>query len=316
MDDTNVRTRYQAGLHVHNRLFDTWSFSDPETQIDNSERNAEAGLPEGWQKEDGWTLKYIDDGLSGEVICNTNAICHITQSKEEKYLHAKKSEIYLKITSKNAELIGMKNAKKTKMICVTVAKNSLINSFINVPDNTQLFGSDTLKMLGFVFGRRLNAQAHVDHISKKFFSKLWVLRHLIKADMPKEDLVAVYKQYILPVIEYCSSVYHCLVTEEMSQCLESLQRIALKTIYGRRISYENALKKSGLTCLKARREETFAKFARKLENNPRFSSKWLTENTKNGRTLRTTEKYKIKKSNFDRLKNGPLNQMRKYLNDL
>ena len=91
---------------------------------------------------------------------------------------------------------------------------------------------------------------------------------------------------------------------------------ALKTIYGRRTSYENAFKKSGLATLKERRQETFAKFARKLENNPRVSSEWLIENTKNGRALRNTEKYKISKSNFDRLKNGPLNQMRKYLNNL
>ena len=56
------------------------------------------------------------------------------------------------------------------MICITVAKTSLINSFINLPDGSQITGSEELKMLGFVFGRRPNAQAHVQHIKKKFYS--------------------------------------------------------------------------------------------------------------------------------------------------
>ena len=136
-------------MNIWNRIHDTPSVW--ELSLDNTQLNEIAGIPEGWKEEESWTLKYIDDGITGEVICNNNAVCHITEKKQEKYLHAQKSEKYLKTTSKNASLIGMKiNAKKTRMICITVAKNSLINSYINLPDRTQINGSDTLRMLGFI----------------------------------------------------------------------------------------------------------------------------------------------------------------------
>ena len=261
---------------------------------------------------DGRIKKYIDDGLFGEQVCNLNAACHITQSKVQKFLHARKSEEYLKLTAQNASKIGMQiNAAKTKMICITVAKNSMVNSFINLPDNSQISGSETLKMLGFVFGRRPN----VAHIKKKFHSKLWILGHLIRANLPKSDLFAVYQSFILPVIEYCCIVYHCLLSEEMSDKLEALQKRALKIICGGASLYASCLDKAGIRTLKDRRTEAFKKFAIKISHRPRFTNDWLTQNDK-GRALRYTEKYKVTKSNFDRLKYGPLNCIRTILNNM
>ena len=39
-------------------------------------------------------------------------------------------------------------------------------------DGSQIEGDTTLKMLGFVFGRRPNSDEHVRHIKKKFYAKL------------------------------------------------------------------------------------------------------------------------------------------------
>ena len=168
-------------------------------------------------------------------------------------------------------------------------------------------------MLGFVFGRRPNAAAHVNYIRKKFFGKLWIIRHLIKAGIEPPDLLAVYTAYILPVVEYCNVVYHCLLNNEMSDDLENMQRIALRAIYGRGMSYSQVLQQSGLRSLKDRREEAFRKFAIKTESNERFSAAWLTKNPTD-RGLRNTEKYRLTRSKFDRLTNGPLNEMRRILN--
>ena len=137
LNNSSPQQRHQAGLGIWNRLFD--STSSESILNNNTIRNEIAGVPVGWREDEGWNIKYIDDGLSGETICKTNAVCHITQRKERKLLYAKKSEIYLKTTTKNAEKIGMRiNANKTKMLCITVAKNSMINSFINLPDRTQI----------------------------------------------------------------------------------------------------------------------------------------------------------------------------------
>ena len=91
--------------------------------------------------------------------------------KKVKYLHAKKSEDYLHLTIFNGEKIRMKiNEAKTQMICLTVAKNSLIISFINLPNRGTITGSETLKMLGFVFGRKPTAEAHANYL-KKFYAE-------------------------------------------------------------------------------------------------------------------------------------------------
>lgn len=57
------------------------------------------------------------------------------------------------------------NTEKKKMICVTVAKNALVNSYINTGPHDQICGAGKLKMLGFVFGRRPNADEHVKHMA-------------------------------------------------------------------------------------------------------------------------------------------------------
>ena len=171
-------------------------------------------------------------------------------------------------------------------------------------------------MLGFLFGRRPNAATHVEYIKKKTYGKMWIIRHMQKANTSKRDLVAIYQSYILPVIEYCSVVYNHLLTTNLDCEIEGLQSAALKLIYGRRTSYADALKQSGLSTLRWRRQKSFSRFCKKTETNPRFRSDWLRETEKNGRNLRRKEKYELTKSNYDRLKNGPLNQMRRYLNNL
>ena len=115
--------RHQAGLHVHNRIFDTHSRLNLELSPTEQDRSEDEDVV--------WNLKYIDDGLNGERLSNINAICHVTQRKEIRYVHAKKSERFLKLTMQNAKNIGMKiNSGKTRMLCVNVARNSNMNSYI------------------------------------------------------------------------------------------------------------------------------------------------------------------------------------------
>ena len=259
--------RHQAGFFLKNRMHDT------ATEDDNTEYSCVeeiAGLPVGWTDSELWKLKYIDDGLSGETVCNMMAACHITEKKKEKFIRTIKSERLFKLTTRNAEDIGMKiNAKKTKMLFVTVAKKPIVNTYINLPSGERQYGCDELKMLGFVFGRRPTATAHVTHIKKKFYCKLWIIRHMQKANTSKTDLVAIYKTYILPVIEYCSAVYHHLLTVELDIELEKLQSVALKLIFGIKTSYALAMKTAGITALRQRRYQARKTTVRSLETDLR-----------------------------------------------
>ena len=143
-------------------------------------------------------------------------------------IHARKSEEFVKFTEQNAKKIGMKiNVAKTNMLCITVAKNAIINSFINLPACGPIVGDQELKMLGFHFGHRPTAEVHIEKTRVKFLRKLWILRHLKNANTSKEDLCKIYSVYLWPVLEYVHVVYHCLLTDELSDKLEEMQNTAL-----------------------------------------------------------------------------------------
>ena len=311
----NPIARPLDGRRVLARIHDTDSYEGVDIGMDTMQEIV--GFPDRWREEDLWLNKYIDDGLGGEKLCNSNAVSHFTTKKEIKAIHASKSQNFLQLTKFNAQKIGMKiNTDKTKMICLTVAKNAMVNSYINTGPHQQICGSESMKILGFVFGRRPNADEHVKHVVGRFYAKIWTVRHLLAAGMDRRDVTEVYSAYIRPIIEYVNVVYHCLLTSEQDKKIEQLQFIALKIIYGRKLSYRKLLDITGLKSLQERRKERFEKFAVKIEGNERFREKWLPRNEVGDITLRKTEKYKITKSNFDRYKNGPLNMMRSVLNNL
>ena len=126
-------------------------------------------------------------------------------------------------------------------------------------------------------------------------------------------MVKIYCQYVHPVIEYLSNVYHALLTRELSDEIEKLQRSALRQIFGFKHTYAELLKKADIKKLEERRIDSLEKFATKTVNNPRFSANWFPIKT-NREGLRCQEKYLITKSNHDRLKNSTLNEMHRFLN--
>ena len=87
-----------------------------------------------------------------------------------------------------------------------------------------------------------------------------------------DDLVALYKCFILPLIDYSSVVYHSLLTSRQADSIENLQATALKIIYGCSQSYQKILEHHSkkLKCLHDRRERLVDKFVLKSSKNGRF----------------------------------------------
>ena len=67
-----------------------------------------------------------------------------------------------------------------------------------------------------------------------------------KENLTKDELTAIYKCYIRPMIEFVSVVYHCLINSELAKRIENMQKEALGVIYGCRLSYKQMLRASGL----------------------------------------------------------------------
>ena len=73
-----------------------------------------------------------------------------------------------------------------------------------------------------------------------------------------------------PVVEYASNAYHCLLNEEQSDFIESLQFNALRMIFGRKYMNSELLAKTDIPRLSDRRVTALENFSRKIEKNQRF----------------------------------------------
>ena len=93
-----------------------------------------------------------------------------------------------------------------------------------------------------------------------------------------------------------------------------MKRNALGIIFGNNLSYKKLLSSSGLVTLACRRKSALEKFALKNLKNNRFAAKWFPQNAPD-KVTRNPEKYRIIKSNYNRLRDGHLNTMRAFLNE-
>ena len=259
---------------------------------------------------------FIDD-LTGRIKSDvTFAELTITTSKVSRRIYAKEAETLLRTITANAEAMGMRvNQNKTQLLCTTTAINAEVRSFIRTTEGQILESGDTLKTVGFTFGRRPGAAEHVKQLRRKIGARAGVIRHLRKIGIPSETLTQVYCSFMSPVLEYASSSFHTILTAEQSGELERLQRTTLKTIHGHKTPYRVCLERSGIDRLDERRDKAFSRFAVKSFESERFRTGWFTQKKPSVYNLRKentiTEEFALR----DRLVNAPLYKMRKIINN-
>ena len=152
---------------------------------------------------------------------------------------------------------------------------------------------------------------------EKFYSRLWTLRFLKRSGLPKGKLIEVYCTIIRPAIEYSSVVYHTLISNELAEKLEAMQRHAVRIICGFDGDVRNKMEDIGMSTLRERREEAVLKFAIKNERNPRYGGRWFQETQQRERSVRasTWSKYVEQRCRTGRMQNNPINYMTKMLNE-
>jgi hypothetical protein len=214
-----------------------------------------------------------------------------------------------------AEDKGMKiNVEKTAMLAISAAKSFHPECYISVggAGDELTSGSDSVGILGFIFSSSPTVTNHIEATIKKTRRRYWVLRHLKKFGFSEQELVEVYQSLVRSVTEYCSVVYHSLLTDEQAKALERTQFQALKCIYGYSInSYRQLLEKSGLQTLQERRLAAVDRFTDKCLQG-RFAG-WFPPNSA-ARETRGRRPYLEKYATCERLKNSPLYYMRRRLN--
>lgn len=140
-----------------------------------------------WKRRSLLTLKYVDDFIGIEKLHVNDGFRIFSTAKMRNEIHALQNQRFFDNVKRNAQIIGMKvNDSKTQLLCLAPATSQETCSYILTDGGTKIESGKTLKQLGFNFGEHANLDAQVEHMQKKFRGQLWLLRHLQRAQFPKD----------------------------------------------------------------------------------------------------------------------------------
>ena len=145
--------------------------------------------------------------------------------------------------------------------------------------------------------------------------KMWTLRHVKKAGMGESDLLKIFNSIIRPTLEYAVPTFHPMLTAELSDMIEAIQKRACKIIYGWDSDYDVLVEGGMIETLQNRRERLTKNFAVKAAASTRFAH-WFKEKKKSEHNLRKEDRYEEYFARTDRMKNSPLYFMRRMLNNI
>ena len=140
-----------------------------------------------------------------------------------------------------------------------------------------------------MFSNKPDMHLHVNYMLKKARSKLWALRNVKRAGMGESDMLKIFNTCIRPTLDYLAPTFHSMLTKEMSEEIERIQKRACKMIFGWNSSYSDLVKNEKIETLSARRERLTLNFAKKAAANPRFNH-WFPEKNYSDINIRNQKK--------------------------
>ena len=143
-----------AHRQPYNRLEDSIDQDAASLTLNGIEMDALNPPGSAWKKVDQTDLKYVDDIMAIEHLPITSGYNVFSTSRTKLFIHAYQSESFFNRVKSAAENIGMRvNDNKTQMLCLAGNNLKDINTYMHLPDGSRIEGQDTLKQLGFIFGR-------------------------------------------------------------------------------------------------------------------------------------------------------------------
>ena len=109
----------------------------------------------------------------------------------------------------------------------------------------------------------------------------------------KKDLIDACILFVRSLLEYCAVVWHSRLTFEQQNCLERVQKCALRVILGEDyLGYSNALDACNLKTLFERREERCLSFAKRCLKHP-VHQRLFPLNPYNPHYVRNSETFQV-----------------------
>ena len=268
--------------------------------------------------------KFIDD-LSILEILNLISIALSSYNFQQhvasdiaignEYLGPKdaKSQEYLdKISTwtKNQEM--QLNCEKTKYMIFNPSKNHQFNTRLNI-EGQAIEQVHEARLLGVLIRDDLSWKSNTEFIIKKAYKRMIILKNLFHFNLPITDMLEIYMLYIRSVVEQACVVWHSSLTKGEQLDIERVQKVAMRIILQENyLSYDHALKITGIPTLKSRRVKLSLNFAKKcLKSN--MTSDMFPLNTNNVNT-RQHEKFYVPLAKKDRFAKSAIPYMARLFN--
>ena len=142
-----------------------------------------------------------------------------------------------------------------------------------------------------------------------------LLTRLKFLNVKKDDLLKIFKIYILNVLEYCLVVWHSSLTQAQSEQLKRVQRVAFKVILGLEYTdYEQALQYLNMETLAKRRENKCISFGKKCANSQRHQHLFPRAMRNHEHNLRHPEPYEVNPARTESYKKSTVPYIQRLLN--
>ena len=172
-----------------------------------------------------------------------------------------------------------------------------------------------MKLLGVAITDDLKWHENTSHITKKAYSRLWILRRLKSMGASVSILLDVYNKQIRSILEYAAVVWNAGLKKEDVSKIERVQKSAFAIILGSNYNcYEEACNTLSMHYLTERRKTLSLKFARKASNHP-IHNKWFVRNPEDHYTRLKKPTFKPVCGRTERFLNSPIPYFTNLLNN-
>ena len=270
--------------------------------------------------------KWVDDlniieliNLVSAGLLVYNFLNHVALDigTDQKYLpnNDTKTQVYIdNLATWTKDNLAKLNAKKTKSMIFNFTEKNQFTTRISLENETLEIVSEA-KILGCIITNDLKFHKNTEHMVKKAYARMTILHKLYSFNIPAEDLITIYILYIRSLLEQNVAVWNSSITQDDSDDLERVQKVALKVILKTQYQdYDQALHITGLQRLSERRNVLCLRFAKKCLRNKKTSSMFPLNPNYDSR-LRNPEKYHVKFAHSDRLKFSAIPALQRLLNE-
>ena len=205
------------------------------------------------------------------------------------------------------------NKKKSSIMIFNFTYNYQFSTRLTINDTLLDIQKET-KLLGVIITDDLSWGKNTSSLIKKAYARMQIIRKLYQFNIPIKDLVLIYIIYIRCYLEQSCVVWHASLTQQQSENLERVQRVALRIILKDQYEhYDQALKSVELETLSERREQLSLKFAKSCLKNE-HNKYMFPLNQDSGYVNIPKQKYVIQQANTSRLQNSAIPYMQALLN--